>query len=52
MSDRGCFSFWDRLFGTYRGRAIQPGMTFRFGLDDVSRERARDLGWQLKLPWG
>jgi len=46
------FSFWDRLFGTYRGRAIQPGMTFRFGLDDVSRERARDLGWQLKLPWG
>ena len=45
------FSFWDRLFGTYRDRAIQPGITFRFGLDDVSRERAGDLGWQLKLPW-
>jgi sterol desaturase/sphingolipid hydroxylase (fatty acid hydroxylase superfamily) len=46
------FSFWDRLFGTYRGNAIEPGMTFRFGLDDVSRERAGDLGWQLRLPWG
>jgi sterol desaturase/sphingolipid hydroxylase (fatty acid hydroxylase superfamily) len=44
------FSFWDRLFGTYRGEAIQ-GETFRFGLDEVSRERAGNLGSQLSLPW-
>ena len=45
------FSFWDRLFGTYRGKPIQSGNTFRFGLDDVSRERAGNLGSQLELPW-
>ena len=45
------FSFWDRLFGTYRGEASAPAATFRFGLDDVDRERAGDLAWQLKLPW-
>jgi sterol desaturase/sphingolipid hydroxylase (fatty acid hydroxylase superfamily) len=45
------FSFWDRLFGTYRGETIQSGETFRFGLDDVSRERAGNLASQLSLPW-
>jgi sterol desaturase/sphingolipid hydroxylase (fatty acid hydroxylase superfamily) len=45
------FSFWDRLFGTYRSETIQSGETFRFGLDDVSRERAGNLGTQLSLPW-
>jgi sterol desaturase/sphingolipid hydroxylase (fatty acid hydroxylase superfamily) len=45
------FSFWDRLFGTYRGEARGPGAPFRFGLDDVSRERAANFAWQLKLPW-
>jgi sterol desaturase/sphingolipid hydroxylase (fatty acid hydroxylase superfamily) len=45
------FSFWDRLFGTYRSTTIQSGDTFRFGLDDVSRERAGHLGSQLELPW-
>jgi sterol desaturase/sphingolipid hydroxylase (fatty acid hydroxylase superfamily) len=45
------FSFWDRLFGTYRGETIQPGGSFRFGLDDVSRERAVEFGSQLGLPW-
>ena len=45
------FSFWDRLFGTYRGEASAPAAAFRFGLDDVDRERAGDLAWQLKLPW-
>lgn len=43
------FSFWDRLFGTYRGEA--SGSAFCFGLDDVDRERAGNLAWQLKLPW-
>jgi sterol desaturase/sphingolipid hydroxylase (fatty acid hydroxylase superfamily) len=46
------FSFWDRLFGTYRGGTIQPDGTFRFGLDDVSPERAGNFQSQLKLPWG
>jgi sterol desaturase/sphingolipid hydroxylase (fatty acid hydroxylase superfamily) len=45
------FSFWDRLFGTYRGETVQPLAAFRFGLDDVSRERAGNLARQLELPW-
>ncbi len=44
------FSFWDRAFGTFRGETIQPGQT-RFGLDDISGERASDLQTQLALPW-
>ena len=45
------FSFWDRLFGTYRPKPLQPDKPFRFGLEDISAERARDFGYQLKLPW-
>jgi sterol desaturase/sphingolipid hydroxylase (fatty acid hydroxylase superfamily) len=45
------FSFWDRLFGTFRGEATGSGMSFRFGLDDVNRAHAGNLAWQLKLPW-
>jgi sterol desaturase/sphingolipid hydroxylase (fatty acid hydroxylase superfamily) len=45
------FSFWDRLFGTYRGAPLQAGDAFRFGLDDVSGEHAGDLEVQLSLPW-
>jgi sterol desaturase/sphingolipid hydroxylase (fatty acid hydroxylase superfamily) len=44
------FTIWGRLFGTYRGEAVEPG-SFRFGLDDVSRERAGDFRSQLGLPW-
>ena len=44
------FSIWDRLFGTYRGET-QADKAFRFGLDDVSRERAVNLESQLRLPW-
>jgi len=44
------FSFWDRLFRTYRGEAVES-RSFRFGLDDVSRERAGDFRSQLELPW-
>jgi sterol desaturase/sphingolipid hydroxylase (fatty acid hydroxylase superfamily) len=43
------FTLWDRLFGTYCGRTTQP--TFRFGLDDVSRERAVNFPAQMELPW-
>jgi hypothetical protein len=46
------FKFCDRLFGTYRGASIQPGGKFRFGLDDVSPERAGNFQSQLKLPCG
>jgi sterol desaturase/sphingolipid hydroxylase (fatty acid hydroxylase superfamily) len=45
------FSFWDRLFGTYCGEASAHPAAFRFGLDDIDRERAGNLAWQLKLPW-
>ncbi len=45
------FTFWDRLFGTYRGTALQSGDAVRFGLDDVSHERAGDFHYQLSLPW-
>ena len=45
------FSFWDRLFGTYCGKATRSGQAFRFGLDDVSRESAGNFGSQLGLPW-
>lgn len=44
------FSFWDRLFGTYRGEALSDA-TFRFGLDDVSGERAGSFDAQLRLPF-
>jgi sterol desaturase/sphingolipid hydroxylase (fatty acid hydroxylase superfamily) len=45
------FSFWDRLFGTYRGQTIQSGETFRFGLGEVSRDRAVSFEAQLLLPF-
>jgi sterol desaturase/sphingolipid hydroxylase (fatty acid hydroxylase superfamily) len=45
------FSFWDRACGTYRGETIQSGPALRFGLDEISRDRASDLQAQLALPW-
>jgi sterol desaturase/sphingolipid hydroxylase (fatty acid hydroxylase superfamily) len=44
------FSFWDRLFATYRSKAFSDE-TFRFGLDEVSRERAGSFDAQLRLPF-
>jgi sterol desaturase/sphingolipid hydroxylase (fatty acid hydroxylase superfamily) len=44
------FSFWDRVFGTYRDKAAESG-TFRFGLNEIDRERAQSLEAQLALPW-
>jgi sterol desaturase/sphingolipid hydroxylase (fatty acid hydroxylase superfamily) len=45
------FSFWDRLFGTFRFETSGPVSEFRFGLDDVGREQAGSFSEQLKLPW-
>ena len=45
------FTIWDRLFGTYRGTALRHGEAVRFGLDDISHERAGDFHSQLNLPW-
>ena len=45
------FSFWDRLFGTYRSQAIQGGEMFRLGLDEVNREHAMSFDAQLRLPF-
>jgi sterol desaturase/sphingolipid hydroxylase (fatty acid hydroxylase superfamily) len=44
------FSFWDQLFGTYRDKAAESS-TFRFGLDEIGRDRAQSLEAQLALPW-
>jgi sterol desaturase/sphingolipid hydroxylase (fatty acid hydroxylase superfamily) len=44
-------SVWDRACGTYRGDTIQSGPVLRFGLDEISRDRAADLQAQLVLPW-
>ena len=41
----------DRLFGTLRGEASASGAAFRFGLDDVDRERAGNFVRQLELPF-
>jgi len=45
------FTIWDRLFGTYRGVAMQSGDAVRFGLVDISHEHAGDFHYQLSLPW-
>ncbi len=44
------FSFWDQLFGTYRDKAAERE-AFRFGLDEIGRDRAQSLEAQLALPW-
>lgn len=44
------FSFWDRLFGTYRSEPVQ-GEAFRFGLDEVSRDDAASFEAQMRLPF-
>lgn len=44
------FLFWDWLFGTYRDKTAETE-AFRFGLNEVSLERAENLEVQLALPW-
>jgi sterol desaturase/sphingolipid hydroxylase (fatty acid hydroxylase superfamily) len=47
----GVFSFWDRLFGTYRGEAIDAGRRIVFGLEEFDGDQADDILDQLKSPW-
>ncbi len=45
------FSWWDRLFGTYRGRPTAELATVRLGLGDADRSRADSLVWLLWQPF-
>jgi sterol desaturase/sphingolipid hydroxylase (fatty acid hydroxylase superfamily) len=42
------FSFWDRLFGSYR--APEPEPTANFGLDRLQGERWQTIGGMLLTP--
>ena len=44
------FSFWDRLFGTYRELDERREDEFEIGLREVRDRRASSLWWQLKSP--
>jgi len=44
------FTFWDRLFGTYRHSPLGGYDKLQIGLREVRDERASDLWWQLKSP--
>ena len=43
-----CFSFWDRMFGTYRGP--EPSLPPRFGLVKLAGERFQSVGGMLLTP--
>lgn len=43
-----CFSFWDRIFGTYR--APDPSLPPRFGLVKLAGERFQSIGGMLLTP--
>ena len=45
------FSWWDRLFGTYRTRPPETLAQMQLGLDDGSAARANGLGWLLVSPF-
>jgi sterol desaturase/sphingolipid hydroxylase (fatty acid hydroxylase superfamily) len=42
--------WWDRLFGTYRAAARDPGEML-LGLEECQDRRASSLGWLLALPF-
>lgn len=42
------FSFWDRLFRTYRHKSTKELL---YGLDVLDNKRDLDLGYQLKIPF-
>lgn len=44
------FTFWDRLFGTYRQVPRERYDLMTIGLREVQDGRAADLWWQLKSP--
>lgn len=45
------FSWWDRLFGTFRDRSAGELASVRLGLDDADRARADSLVWLLWQPF-
>ena len=45
------FSWWDRLFGTYRTRPPHELATMRLGLDTWRDRRATSLWWLLAMPF-
>ncbi len=45
------FSWWDRLFGTYRPHARGGLAAMQLGLEDARGRRAHALGWLLALPF-
>ncbi len=45
------FSWWDRMFGTFRDRPADELASVRLGLDDADRSRADSLGWLLWQPF-
>jgi sterol desaturase/sphingolipid hydroxylase (fatty acid hydroxylase superfamily) len=44
------FTFWDRLFGTYREVSDQRYKEIIIGLNEVQDERASDFWWQMTSP--
>ncbi len=44
------FTFWDRLFGTYRHAPLGGYDKLQIGLKEIRDQRASDLWWQLKSP--
>lgn len=44
------FSFWDRLFGTYRRKAPEDMGELMLGLSEVQDRRAHNVFWQLASP--
>jgi sterol desaturase/sphingolipid hydroxylase (fatty acid hydroxylase superfamily) len=44
------FSFWDRLFGTYRHKAPDDLAALMLGISEVQDRRSQSLFWQLASP--
>jgi sterol desaturase/sphingolipid hydroxylase (fatty acid hydroxylase superfamily) len=44
------FTFWDRLFRTYRHAPARSYDELQIGLTEIRDQRAWDLWWQLKSP--
>ncbi len=45
------FSFWDRLFGSYREKSAQPGPVPLTGVEEIPVERSRGVIHALLLPF-
>ncbi|MEQ8736760.1 MAG: sterol desaturase family protein [Rhodospirillaceae bacterium] len=44
------FSFWDRMFGTYRATARDGEAPTHLGLESVSPQQSESIAWLLALP--